>query len=171
LIAILDLSVEKHALLLTAIFAKSFPPESRIMGFNKRHQPAPISELNLVPMMDVLMAILIFFIVISMTLSTGHNVLGVNLPKTEDGKSSSSSDSKTPDPIVIGINPQGQVLIQNKPVSPSELQTQIQAYFQKTPQGIAVIQADRNLAYEKVTKVLGQVRAVGGDRVALAIDK
>lgn len=140
------------------------------MGFNKRHQHAPIPELNLVPMMDVLMAILIFFIVISMTLSTGHNILGVSLPKTDDGQSS-SSDSKTSDPMVVGIDAQGKVVIQDKPVSPSELQTQLQAYFQKTPQGIAVIQADRNLAYEKVTKLLGQVRAVGGDRVALAIDK
>jgi biopolymer transport protein ExbD len=140
------------------------------VGFNKRHQHAPISELNLVPMMDVLMAILIFFIVISMTLSTGHNVLGVNLPKTEDGNSY-SSNAKTPDPIVVGIDQKGQVLIQNKPVSPSELQAQLQAYFQKSPQGIAVLQADRTLAYEKITKVLGQVRAVGGDRVALAIDK
>jgi biopolymer transport protein ExbD len=139
------------------------------VGFNKRHQHAPISELNLVPMMDVLMAILIFFIVISMTLSTGHNILGVNLPKTGEGNS--SSDTKTPDPIVIGINQQGQIVIQNKPVSPSELQAQLQAYFQKSPQGIAVLQADRTLAYEKITKVLGQVRAVGGDRVALAIDK
>jgi biopolymer transport protein ExbD len=140
------------------------------VGFNRRHQHAPISELNLVPMMDVLMAILIFFIVISMTLSTGHNVLGVNLPKTEEGDSA-SADTKTPDPMVVGINQQGQVVIQNKPVTPSGLQSQLQAYFQKSPQGMVVLQADRTLAYEKITKLLGQVRSVGGDRVALAIDK
>ncbi|NJM75501.1 MAG: biopolymer transporter ExbD [Acaryochloridaceae cyanobacterium RU_4_10] len=121
-------------------------------------------------MMDVLMAILIFFIVISMTLSTGPNVLGVNLPKTEEGDSA-SADTKTPDPMVVGINQQGQVVIQNKPVTPSELQSQLQAYFQKSPQGMVILQADRTLAYEKITKLLGQVRAVGGDRVALAIDK
>jgi biopolymer transport protein ExbD len=141
------------------------------VGFNKRHQHAPIPELNLVPMMDVLMAILIFFIVISMTLSTGHNILGVDLPKTEDGDSSSSSNAKSPDPIVVGVNSQGQVLIQNKPVTPPELEAQVKTYFQKFPQGIVVLQADKTLAYEKVTRVLGQVRAVGGDRVALAIDK
>jgi biopolymer transport protein ExbD len=140
------------------------------VGFNRRHQHAPISELNLVPMMDVLMAILIFFIVISMTLSTGHNVLGVNLPKTEEGDSA-SADTKTPDPMVVGINQQGQVVIQNKPVTPSGLQSQLQAYFQKSPQGMVILQADRTLAYEKITKLLGQVRSVGGDRVALAIDK
>jgi len=123
------------------------------VGFNKRHQHAPISELNLVPMMDVLMAILIFFIVISMTLSKGHNVLGVNLPKTEDGKS--SSNEKKPDPMVVGINRQGQVVIQNKPVTPSEVEAQIKAYFQKSPQGFVVLQADRTLAYEKITKLLG----------------
>ncbi len=140
------------------------------MGLGRRHQAPPMSELNLVPMMDVLMAVLTFFIVISMTLSTGQNVIGVNLPKTEDGVTPTSSDSKTPDPFNLGINVKGEVVIENKPVEPSQMKTLLQAYFQKSPQGFVVLQADRTLAYEKITKVLGQVRAIGGDRVALAVE-
>jgi biopolymer transport protein ExbD len=138
------------------------------MRLQRRHQSAPVTEVNLIPMMDVLLTVLTFFIIISMTLSTGQNILNVNLPKTEAG--ATSSNAKTPDPLMIGINPQGVVIIQNKPVDPSQLDTQLQTYFQKSPQGFVVLQADKTLAYEKITKVLGQLRAIGGDRVALAVD-
>jgi biopolymer transport protein ExbD len=139
------------------------------MRLQRRHQSPPVTEVNLIPMMDVLLTVLTFFIIISMTLSTGQNVLNVNLPKTEAGVTS-SKDAKMPDPFMIGINPKGEVVIQNKPVDPSQLDERLLAYFEKSPQGFVVLQADKALAYEKITKVLGQVRAIGGDRVALAVD-
>ena len=130
-----------------------------------------MTEVNLIPMMDVLLTVLTFFIIISMSLSTGQNVLGVNLPRTEDGSTPSSPDAKTPDPLTVGINPKGEVVIANKTIEPAQLKPTLEAYFQKSPQGFVVLQADRTLTYEKITKVLGQVRAVGGDKVALAIEQ
>jgi biopolymer transport protein ExbD len=141
------------------------------MRLKRRNHHASMTEVNLIPMMDVLLTVLTFFIIISMTLSTGQNVLGVNLPKTEDGSTQTSPNSKMPDPLTVGINQKGEVVIENKPVDLSQFQSRLQGYFQKSPQGFVVLQADRTLAYEKITKVLGQVRAIGGDRVALAIDK
>jgi biopolymer transport protein ExbD len=140
------------------------------MGLGRRHIPPPITELNLVPMIDVLMAVLTFFIVISMTLSTGQLVLGVKLPETEDGTTPVTPDTKSPEPFILGITKTGQVVIDNKPVASSQLATTLTNYFQKTPKGFVLLKADGSLAYEKVTKVLGQVRAIGGDRVALAVD-
>jgi biopolymer transport protein ExbD len=137
------------------------------MRLQRRHQSAPVTEVNLIPMMDVLLTVLTFFIIISMTLSTGQNILNVNLPKTD---ASAKSSTKTPDPLMIGINPQGVVIIKNKPVDPSQVDEQLQAYFQKSPQGFVVLEADKTLTYDKVTKVLGQLRAIGGDRVALAVE-
>jgi biopolymer transport protein ExbD len=141
------------------------------MRLKRRNHNAPMTEVNLIPMMDVLLTVLTFFIIISMTLSTGQNVLGVKLPKTDDGSTQTSPDAKTPDPLTVGINPKGDVVIANKTIETAQLQSTLQAYFKKSPQGVVVLQADRTLAYEKITKVLGQLRAVGGDRVALAIDK
>jgi biopolymer transport protein ExbD len=142
------------------------------VGYSRRNQPTPMIEVNLIPMMDVLMAVLTFFIVISMTLSTGQNVIGVNLPQTDtgDGAKSSVPDPKTPEPLMVGMNQQGQIIIQNKTIEPAQLNTQLQAYLQKSPNGIIVLQADKTLTYEKLAKVLGQIRAIGGDRVALAVD-
>ena len=138
------------------------------MRLQRRRQSAPIAEVNLIPMMDVLLTVLTFFIIISMTLSTGQNVLDVNLPRTQAG--ATSSDAKTPDPMVVGVNSKGEIVLENKPVDPAQLDAQLQAYFQKAPQGFVLIQADKTLPYEKVTKVLGQIRAIGGDRVALGVD-
>ena len=129
-----------------------------------------MTEVNLIPMMDVLMVVLTFFIIISMTLSTGQNVIGVNLPRTDKGAKPSAQDAKAPDPLMVGINKQGQIMIKNKPVETSQLETELQAYFQKSPQGVVVLQADKTLPYEKLAKVLGQIRDIGGDRVALAVD-
>ncbi|WP_404786775.1 ExbD/TolR family protein [Altericista sp. CCNU0014] len=140
------------------------------MGYSQRNRPVSMTEVNLIPMMDVLMAVLTFFIVISMTLSTGQNVIGVNLPRTDDGAKPSAQDAKAPEPLMVGMNKQGQIILQNKPVEPSQLDTQLQAYFQKSPQGVVVFQADKTLTYEKLAKVLGQIREIGGDRVALAVD-
>jgi biopolymer transport protein ExbD len=140
------------------------------MGYSRRNQPTPMTEINLVPMMDVLMAILTFFIVISMTLTTGQNTIGVNLPQTDNGAKTSTKNDKEPEPLIVGMNQQGQILIQNKPIENSQLETQLKAYFQKSPQGLVVLQADKTLTYEKLAKVLGRIRAIGGDRVALAID-
>lgn len=140
------------------------------MGYRRRNQPTPMIEINLIPMMDVLMAVLTFFIVISMTLSTGQNVIGVNLPQTDTGAKPSVPDAKTPEPLMVGMNQQGQIIIQNKTIEPAQLNIQLQTYLQKSPNGVVVFQADKTLTYEKLAKVLGQIRAIGGDRVALAVD-
>jgi biopolymer transport protein ExbD len=92
------------------------------------------------------------------------------LPKTDNGAKSPVPNSKTPEPLMVGMNQQGQIMIQNKPVEPSQLDTQLKAYFQTSPQGVVVFQADKTLTYEKLAKVLGRIRAIGGDRVALAVD-
>lgn len=140
------------------------------MGYSRRNQPAPMLEVNLIPMMDVMMAVLTFFIVVSMTLSTGQNVVGVNLPRTDKGAKPSAQDAKAPDPLMVGMNKQGQIMLKNKPVESSQLEAELQAYFKKSPEGVVVLQADKTLPYEKLAKVLGQVRDIGGDRVALAVD-
>ena len=140
------------------------------MGYNRRNQPTPMIEVNLIPMMDVLMAVLTFFIVISMTLTTGQNIVGVNLPRTDKGANSNAKEAKTPDSLIVGMNKEGQIIIENKPVVPSQLDARLKAHFQKSPDGVVVFQADKTLTYEKLAKVLGHIRAIGGDRVALAVD-
>ena len=123
-------------------------------------------EINLVPMMDVLMTILTFFIIISMTLTAQQQSVNIDLPSTNAG----ANTVKTPDPLVVGLTIQGVLAIANNPVTEAQLSQQMQAYLQTNPNGAVVLQADKKLPYEQVVQVLGKMRDVGGDRVSLAID-
>ena len=123
-------------------------------------------EINLVPMMDVLMTILTFFIIISMTMTAQQQSVNIDLPSTNAG----ANTVKTPDPLVVGLTNQGVLAIANNPVTDAQLSQQMQAYLQTNPNGAVVLQADKKLPYEQVVQVLGKMRDVGGDRVSLAID-
>jgi biopolymer transport protein ExbD len=122
-------------------------------------------EVNLVPMMDVIMTILTFFILVTMTMTNFQSV-DANLPSSEKGV-----NKDTPvDPLVIGLTKQGQVMIDNAAANESQIGQQVVAYFQKNPKGSVVLKADKGLAYEKVVQTLGVLREVGGDKVSLAIE-
>ena len=131
-----------------------------------RASKSQMPEINLVPMMDVLMTVLTFFIIISMTLTAQQQSVNINLPSTNAG----ANTVKTPDPLVVGLTNQGTLEVANNPVTDAQLSQQMQAYLQKNPNGAVVLQADKKLPYEQVVQVLGKMRDVGGDRVSLAID-
>ncbi|MGA7937006.1 MAG: biopolymer transporter ExbD [Kovacikia sp.] len=135
------------------------------MKFKSRQQGSQMPEVNLVPMMDVIMVILTFFIIVSMTLTNFQSV-EVPLPTTDKG----ISKDKPPDPMIIGMNRQGQILLNNQTLSDAQLAQQIVTYLEKNPKGAVVLKADKGLQYEKVVQILGTLRDVGGDRVSLAIE-
>ncbi|WP_009634461.1 ExbD/TolR family protein [Synechocystis sp. PCC 7509] len=131
-----------------------------------RASKSQMPEINLVPMMDVLMTVLTFFIIISMTLTAQQQSVNINLPSTNTG----ANTVKTPDPLVVGLTQQGILQVANNPVTDAQLSQQMQVYLQTNPNGVVVLQADKKLPYEQVVQVLGKMRDVGGDRVSLAID-
>ena len=131
-----------------------------------RASTSQMPEINLVPMMDVLMTILTFFIIISMTLTAQQQSVNIDLPSTNAG----ANTVKTPDPLVVGLTNQGTLEVANNPVTDAQLSQQMQVYLQTNPNGAVVLQADKKLPYEQVVQVLGKMRDVGGDRVSLAID-
>lgn len=122
-------------------------------------------EVNLVPMMDVIMTILTYFIIVSMTL-TNFQAVDAILPSSEKGV-----NKETPvDPLVIGVTRTGQVEINQGAVTEAQMGEQVIAYLQKNPKGTVILKADKSLPYEQVVKTLGVLRDVGGDRISLAIE-
>ncbi|NDJ17715.1 biopolymer transporter ExbD [Myxacorys almedinensis A] len=122
-------------------------------------------EINLLPMMDVIMTILTFFIIVSMTL-TSFQAVDVSLPQSKDGKTT----EKPANPLIVGLNQQGQLLLEGKTAPRDRLAQHIAAYLNATPDGTVVLKADKQLPYERVVQVLGTLRDMGGDRVSLAIE-
>jgi len=135
------------------------------MRFRSQQKKSEMPEVNLVPMMDVLMTILTFFIIIAMTLTTQQTV-NVTLPSASAG----AVELKEPDPLIIGLNLQGEILLDDKTVSQAELSQRMQSYLVQNPKGAVILKAADKIPYEQVVKLLGTMRDVGGDRVSLAIE-
>ena len=136
------------------------------MKFRGQHQGSQMPDLNLVPLMDVIMTILIYFIIVSMTLTNFESV-DVRLP----GVGGPAKGSAVPtDPLVVGLNRQGQILVNSTVVSPDELASSVTQYLSKKPQGVVILKADRAVPYEGVVTLLSSLQRLGGDRVSLAIE-
>ena len=135
------------------------------MGSRRRQPQSQIPEVNLVPMMDVLMTVLVFFVIISMTL-TGRQLLGVQLPQSVEGAEAVAPTPEAPDPLIVGLDSDGNILLEDQAV---EL-TQVRAYFQAHPEGKLILKADRELPYSEVALFLTQLRDIGGNRVSLAVE-
>src|ERR671932_737670 len=136
------------------------------MRFKSQQKSSQMPEVNLVPMMDVILTVLTFFIIVSMTLTNRQNAVNITLPTAGNGV----SEQKTPDPLVVSLNPQGQLYLGNQPISETQLVQPMQAYLQKNPNGAVILNADHKLPYEKIVQLIGKMRDIGGDRVSLAIE-
>lgn len=136
------------------------------MRFKSRQNRAEMPELNLLPMMDVIMTVLTFFIIVSMTL-TNQKTVNITLPSAN----TSTELQDTPDPLEVGLNRQGQILLADQPTNEAVLTQRMQAYLVQNPKGAVILKADSKLPYEQVVKLLATMRDVGGDRVSLAVDE
>ena len=132
-----------------------------------RQAHSGVPEVNLVPMMDVLMTVLTFFIIISMSLS-GTPIAGLILPKT-DGSGVEKGDDKAV--LVVGLNPKEEIVLNDKAISAAQLGEAMQKFYTEHPQGVVSLKADKSLSYGQVVKLLKTMRDIGGDQVSLAINR
>ncbi len=142
------------------------------MKFKTQNRSSQMPEVNLIPMMDIIMTILTFFIIVSMTLTNRSGSVKVQLPGS--GQGTASTQEKSVGPQIIKIDAQGQlywVSDENRetPTTLDQVEPQVKAYLQQNAKGMVLINADRTLPYDKVIQVLMKLKSVGGDRVSLGV--
>jgi len=143
----------------------------RLTMRSKRHQQnSQIPEVNLVPMMDVLMTVLTFFIIISMTL-TGQQIVNVRLPREVTGADEEVSEQlATLEALYVGLDKNGNLVLDNETITFSQLAQKTRRYFSTNPDGKLILKADRELSYAEVSTLLTDLREIGGNRVSLAVE-
>ncbi len=132
-----------------------------------QHQRSQMPEINLIPMMDVIMTILTFFIIVAMTL-TGIQSVDLSLPDVKDAETAAAKN--LPEPLVVELSRSKRLIVNGKPASESEVAAGIRQYLQQNPRGAVLLKADQQLAYKEVVEVLTQLKRTGGDRVSLAVE-
>ena len=116
-------------------------------------------SLDLIPLIDVVFILLIFFSV-STTLKTDHG-LPLNLPTASHRPHPAS-------PLTIYVDARNQLSINDIPLSPTQFQAQLAAFIQAQPNHPIVIRADNQLQYQAVITVIDWVHKAGGTHAVLA---
>lgn len=135
------------------------------MQFKNQQQDSKLPEINVIPMLTVMMGTLAFFVIVTV-LFTAQQGVDVTLPGTEG----STTQEVTPDPLVVELNQQGRILLDNQSIGRDQLAQQTRAYLGRNPKGAVLLKPDPRLPYEQVVQLLGEMRNTAGDRVSLAID-
>lgn len=134
------------------------------MPLRGRHQASKMPEIDMIPMLGVMLVVLAFFVFVTMTLRSQQGT-NLTLPSAKTG----AAEVEAAEPLVVALNLQNQISVDGKVVTPEELSTPLVTYLNKNPKGTIVLKADRQLSYKKVLPLLETLKAIGGDRVSLAI--
>jgi len=140
------------------------------MRSRRSMRDSQVPEVNLVPMMDVLMTVLTFFIIISMTL-TGQQIVNVRLPQDVAGADEEVSEEVTQiEALVVGLDQDGNLVLDSETITFNQLAQRTRRYFTENPNGKLILKADRELTYAEVSTLLTDLREIGGNRVSLAVE-
>ncbi len=122
-----------------------------------------LPEINLTPMIDVVFAILTFFILASLLLTRSEG-LPVNLPSAKTATQQNQTQSK----LTITIDKQGKVWLDRQPVEVRNLVTRVKALKGNKPELLAIVNADRTVEHGQVITVMDELRTVPGVKLGVA---
>jgi len=124
-----------------------------------------ISEINVTPMVDVMLVLLIIFMVAAPLLTVG---VPIDLPQTQ----ASSLDQADKEPLAVSVNTDGKVFLQNTEIELESLVPKLQAIAQARGGNDEriYVRGDKTVNYGTVMKVMGRLSAAGFRRVALVTE-
>ena len=136
------------------------------MAKKQRFAGGTISAINVTPMVDVMLVMLIIFMVITPMLSKG---VSVDMVRTRNPISMEEADKE--DALVVAITRDGKVFLGRGIVQPEELGLQVEDAVSNKLDKTVYIKADARARYEKVVEVINVLRAVGVDGLGLLTEK
>jgi biopolymer transport protein TolR len=131
----------------------------------RRHRRKPVmAEINVTPMVDVMLVLLIIFMVSAPLLTVG---VPLDLPQTQ-----AKSLDNDKEPLTVSVNTKGEVFLQNTVIKVDELVPKLQAITQARG-GVderIYVRGDKKVDYGTVMRVMGRLSAAGFRRVALVTE-
>jgi biopolymer transport protein TolR len=126
---------------------------------SRRRTTHVMSEINVTPMVDVMLVLLIIFMVSAPLLTVG---VPIDLPQTQ-----AKSLDQDREPLTVTVNDKGQVYLQNTDIKLEELIPKLQAIVKNGTDERIYVRGDRKVDYGTVMRVMGRLSAAGYRRVAL----
>lgn len=121
-------------------------------------------KINILPMIDVIFAILVFFIVSSLYLTRSEG-LPVNLPRA------STAEVQKTQQITVSLDEQGKLTVNSKPAEIEQLKAEIEQLIAAESDTTVIINADRTVEHGRVVEVIDRVRQIPQVQLAIAAKK
>lgn len=131
-------------------------------NFDSRHHQGPMAEINVVPLVDVMLVLLVVFIITAPLLT---NAIKIDLPKA-----SSNINITKPDHIEFGIREDGDLFWNGEKVEQDSLHAHFLLEAKKQPQPELHIRADAQARYELVAQVMSSAAKAGITRIGFVTD-
>ena len=126
-------------------------------------EDAIIADINVTPLVDIALVLLIIFIVTSSILVKA--AINADLP------SAASAEEVLPDSVSVVLDRTGALFLDGDPVTPEQLATRLRAEIQENPEARALIAADGGLVYERVVEIIDMVRLAGFSGFSLNVER
>jgi len=127
-----------------------------------RRRPRLVSEINVTPLVDVMLVLLVIFMVTSPMLVSGVNI---DLPSTATAPATGQDE-----PLSVTIDRQGQIYIQESPTTLAELTPKLRAISHEKFDTRIFVRGDKNVDYGKIIHVMAAINQAGFMKVALVTE-
>jgi len=135
-----------------------------VIGRRKHHHRKVMSEINVTPMVDVMLVLLIIFMVSAPLLTVG---VPIDLPQSQ-----AKSLDQDKEPLTLSVNDQGKVFLQNAEIDVNDMIPKLQAVAQARggTEARVYVRGDKKVDYGTMMKVMGRLSSAGFHRVALVTE-
>jgi TolR protein len=123
---------------------------------------APLAEINVTPMVDVMLVLLVIFMVTAPLLTVG---VPLDLPKTR-----AATIAEPKPPVILSINREGEVFIANERVELGDLDQRLAELAAEDPSRIVYVRGDQTIRYAQLMDALGRVNRAGFSKVSLVAE-
>ena len=132
------------------------------VGEDGGEQYRPLAEINVTPMVDVMLVLLVIFMVTAPLLMVG---VPLDLPKTQ---AAAITEHKTP--LILSLNRGGEIFIGDDKIAPADFEIRLAALAAEDPKRIVFVRGDKTITYAQLMDMLSQVNRAGFGKVSLVAE-
>lgn len=131
-------------------------------GFNDNRHSAPMADINVTPMVDVMLVLLVIFII---TAPLFTHAIKLDLPSAQ-----SAPAPEKPETISLSINGEGAIFWNSEAIQKTDLDTRLATAAKKTPQPDLQLRADKSTRYEIIAQVMAAAQNNGVTKMGFVTD-
>lgn len=133
------------------------------MGMQTGGKKGPMAEINVTPLVDVMLVLLVIFMVTAPMLFSG---IDLKLPKTQKV----NNVGLRPELVILSITDKEQFFLGKEKIEKGQLIEKILKHFKAQNTDVVYLRADYNLKYEKVAKLMASLKKAGVSNIALVTE-